>query len=221
MFRPEQVLAKAWACVGVGDRKLGVILLGDAADIAVGQGQQLVEVRAHHAGVRLGDPGAARRLLRVAPAVEGSFAQSAARHARAFLDGDAAALSRAGRHFEQDGALAEAADAIAQASRAARRSGDAAATRKLAGRATSIAESVGGLDTPALRSVASERPLTRRQRDVARLAASGLSSREIADRLGVGVRTVESHLATTYRLLGVSSRAELATVLPVGPGRGL
>jgi DNA-binding NarL/FixJ family response regulator len=55
--------------------------------------------------------------------------------------------------------------------------------------------------------------LTARESEVAALAAGGLADREIAARLVVSVRTVESHLARTYRKLGVSSRADLAGVL--------
>ena len=54
--------------------------------------------------------------------------------------------------------------------------------------------------------------LTRREREVATLAARGMSDRDIAATLFISVRTVESHLATCYRKLGVSSRAEAAEV---------
>ena len=55
--------------------------------------------------------------------------------------------------------------------------------------------------------------LTAREAEVARLAAGGLADREIAARLVVSVRTVESHLARTYRKLGVASRVELSHAL--------
>jgi class 3 adenylate cyclase/DNA-binding CsgD family transcriptional regulator len=51
--------------------------------------------------------------------------------------------------------------------------------------------------------------LTRRERDVARLAAQGLSAKEIAERLFVGERTVESHLGSVYAKLGVDSKLDL------------
>jgi DNA-binding CsgD family transcriptional regulator len=56
-------------------------------------------------------------------------------------------------------------------------------------------------------------PLTRREREVATLAAAGLSSKDIADRLFVSVRTVDNHLGRIYDKLGISSRAELTEVL--------
>jgi|GEM_PF-6485301 len=53
--------------------------------------------------------------------------------------------------------------------------------------------------------------LTGRQKDIAQLVAAGSSNREIADALGLSVRTVESHLYQIYARLGVSRRGELAT----------
>jgi DNA-binding NarL/FixJ family response regulator len=212
MFRPEQLLAKAWACVGIGDRKLAATFFADAAQRAASQGLTLVEIHVHHAGVRLGDRHACRQVQRVAPVVEGAFAAAAGTHAQALLAGDTAGLEAAASGFEAQGAVADAADALAQAARVAYRSGDPADSRRLASRAAATAAAAGGLDTPALRAVAPEQPLTRRQRDVGRLAARGLTSRDIAEQLGVGVRTVESHLSAAYRRLGVASRAELAQV---------
>jgi DNA-binding CsgD family transcriptional regulator len=55
--------------------------------------------------------------------------------------------------------------------------------------------------------------LTASEQRVVRLAASGLSNREIAQQLFVTVNTVESHLRHGYLKLGVHSRAELPTVL--------
>ena len=55
---------------------------------------------------------------------------------------------------------------------------------------------------------------TRREREVARLAASGMSAKEIAAALFVGERTVESHLASTYAKLGVSPSSNWSGARP-------
>lgn len=55
--------------------------------------------------------------------------------------------------------------------------------------------------------------LTRRERETAALAAEGFSNRQIAERLGRSVRTVESHLSQARAKLGSSSRKELARQL--------
>ena len=48
--------------------------------------------------------------------------------------------------------------------------------------------------------------LTRREREVLRLAADGRSNAEIADTLVLSVRTIERHLSNAYLKLGVSGR---------------
>jgi two-component system, NarL family, response regulator NreC len=51
--------------------------------------------------------------------------------------------------------------------------------------------------------------LTRREREVLQLLAEGLKSPEIADRLGISARTVETHRANLMRKLGFRSPAAL------------
>jgi DNA-binding CsgD family transcriptional regulator len=57
--------------------------------------------------------------------------------------------------------------------------------------------------------------LTPSEYRVARLAASGLTNRDIAQQLFVTVKTVELHLGNTYRKLGVSGRDQLQPLLSV------
>jgi len=51
------------------------------------------------------------------------------------------------------------------------------------------------------------------ERQVAVLAAEGMSDREIAERLVLSIRTVGNYLQRVYRRLGISGRDELATAL--------
>jgi DNA-binding CsgD family transcriptional regulator len=67
-------------------------------------------------------------------------------------------------------------------------------------------------------------PLTAREREVASLAAEGLSSDVIAKRLFVSVRTVDNHMQHVYQKLGIASRRDLPAALGIrdseaaGPG---
>ena len=58
-----------------------------------------------------------------------------------------------------------------------------------------------------------EGALTSQERTVARAAASGRSNREIAELLVLSPRTVEYHLSSAYRKMGVHSRTALASRL--------
>jgi DNA-binding NarL/FixJ family response regulator len=51
-------------------------------------------------------------------------------------------------------------------------------------------------------------PLTSRELEVLRLLAGAASNREIAERLNISPRTVETHLANIYGKLGVRGRTE-------------
>jgi len=65
--------------------------------------------------------------------------------------------------------------------------------------------------------------LSRREQEIAGLAAAGLSSRDCADRLGISVKTVEKHRLSAYRRLNVPGLAGLIRIfleadLPVPAG---
>jgi len=52
-------------------------------------------------------------------------------------------------------------------------------------------------------------PLTPRELEVLRRIALGYTNRQIAEELGISVRTVETHRANLMGKLGVNSRVEL------------
>ena len=69
--------------------------------------------------------------------------------------------------------------------------------------------------TPKNRHGRARNVLTPRERDVAALVASGLTNREIADRLSVTEKTTETHLASIFAKLGVRSRNDVAAHVAV------
>jgi DNA-binding NarL/FixJ family response regulator len=53
-------------------------------------------------------------------------------------------------------------------------------------------------------------PLGKREADVARLVADGLSNKQIGARLFISERTVDSHVRSILNKLGFNSRAQIA-----------
>ncbi|MFC8088790.1 LuxR C-terminal-related transcriptional regulator [Streptomyces sp. NPDC057301] len=145
--------------------------------------------------VRLGDP------ERAAGRLTGVFAE----HAAALDRGDGPALDRVAQELEQRGFLLFAAEAHAHAVRAHR---DPRAARTARTRAVALARRCQGARTPALSGLVLGE-LTTRQRQIVTLAATGLSNRQIAEKLTLSVRTVGNHLYSAYARLGASDRGAL------------
>jgi DNA-binding CsgD family transcriptional regulator len=57
---------------------------------------------------------------------------------------------------------------------------------------------------------ASEGPLSRREMEVAELVADGATNAQVAARLFISERTVESHMASIFNKLGVDTRLQVA-----------
>lgn len=104
-----------------------------------------------------------------------------------------------------------------------RRRYQAARTALLGARALALAAGAGAwvarADTELARTHVRETPtgLTPTERQVAELAAAGVTNREIASRLFISPKTVEANLARAYRKLDISSRAQLGAALSRAP----
>jgi DNA-binding CsgD family transcriptional regulator len=84
--------------------------------------------------------------------------------------------------------------------------------RQAAARVRQLAAACPGACTPLLRAPPAP-GLTPGEHQVTQLAAQGLTSDQIAQRLTISVRTAESHLYHAYRKLGAHHRDELPTLL--------
>ena len=60
--------------------------------------------------------------------------------------------------------------------------------------------------------------LTPQDLQVAQLVASGVTNKEVASELFLSVRTIDAHLRSVFRKLGISSRRQLRELLRPGPG---
>jgi DNA-binding CsgD family transcriptional regulator len=206
--------ARAWVSACAGELSRAREILTAAGERAAACRLRVAEARALHDIARIGQPEAVtRRLAVLAQEVDGGLVAALAAHAAALARADAAGLEAAGRAFEALGAALLAAEAYHAAATAYRSGGQARSATAMAQRAAEITITCGGARTPGLALGATAGRLTRREQEVAAMAAAGASSREIADRLVLSVRTVDNHLQSIYSKLGVTRRDELARLL--------
>ncbi|MDT0401595.1 LuxR C-terminal-related transcriptional regulator [Streptomyces edwardsiae] len=177
-----------------------------------------------HLAVRVADaPRAAVRAATLAAGASSELMRLQADHVAALTRADGEALEDVSSRFRTMGAVAPAAEAAAQAAEVYRKDGRRRASRLArAASARLLAESGCALVPWAAprehRQPDRTAPLTSREREVAALAAGGLSNRDIAERLVVSVRTVENHLYRVYEKLGITARSDLGGALQ-GPAR--
>jgi DNA-binding CsgD family transcriptional regulator len=220
LFEPRLELCRAWVAAGAGELTRALIVAGRAAEVARAREQRAWEVFALYDIARFGRSElVADRLAGLAASMEGRFAPVAAASAAALAAGDGVALDGVAATFEELGAPLLAAEAAAAAAGAHQASGRQSSAKGSLLRATALAGACEGARTPALRAGGLASLLTAREQEVAALAGAGVPSRQIAERLGLSVRTVDNYLGRTYAKLGVSGRAELAGLLNPG-GRG-
>ncbi|MEW2612283.1 LuxR C-terminal-related transcriptional regulator [Streptomyces sp. NPDC047880] len=200
-LRGEVREAAAWAREGLrgdpGDAscRAELDLAVAAVDSPGGPGLDPEALTDPYDAVRLGAPG------RAVDRLGGVFA----RHADALSRADGPQLDEVAGELERRGFLLFAAEAHAQAVRAHR---DPRAARNSRTRAVALARRCQGARTPALSGLVLGE-LTARQRQIVTLAASGLTNRQIAERLTLSVRTVGNHLYSAYARLGASDRGAL------------
>jgi DNA-binding CsgD family transcriptional regulator len=219
LLAPDDLLARAWGAAADGAVTEASALAARAAQLARRTGAPAYEVLAWQTAVQLGGvtsaASAVPRLTALATDLTGPRAPAALAHARAVAAADADALAAVARRWEQLGDLVAAGDAAAQAAQVHRHGGRPGSALSAAAHAGRVAER-SGARTPALAAALHPLPLTAREREIAGLAARGLSNREIAARLTVSVRTVEGHLYRAGHKLDVAHRDQLAELL--GPG---
>jgi DNA-binding CsgD family transcriptional regulator len=212
VFWPELELARAWERASIGETSAARVHAERAANLARRADMLPVEMHALHAAVRFGDRSLSARLRELANLLDSPLAEIIAVHGRGLADHDGDRLDNAARRFEELGAMALAADAAALAAREHARTGSRIKELESSTHAHWRASQCG-LRTPATEAIERPLPITDREREVATLAAAGLSSREIGDRLKVSARTVEGHLYRIFTKLGIVDREELAHLL--------
>ncbi len=218
LFRPEELRLTSWLAAAEGDRGRVAAQLDEAAARARAVGSVPYEAAALHDRVRL-DPGPGRRAAAAALDVLAGRVPSPlvgvhATQGRALADGGPDGLAAAAATYEGMGLALDALETWAELARRVDDERERAVARQHVARLAGGTEAVS---TP-LRGEVDDGPvLTRREREIADLVAAGASRREVAERLVVSVRTVDSHLQRVYRKLGVRGRDGLVAALPPAP----
>jgi DNA-binding CsgD family transcriptional regulator len=219
VYAELDAMSGAWLLVARGDLAGARALLAEAADRVRATGNQLMETWLLVDLARLGAAAhAADRLAEIASLSQGELAPAAARLARALRADDPEHLLASSHELAGLGADLYAVEAASAAAAALHRDGRPRQAEAAARRARQLAARCEGARTP-LSGVRAVAPLTARQREIAMLAAAGTTSKDIAGRLVLSVRTVENHLQNAYANLGVTTRSGLAEALdPDGVG---
>ncbi len=214
LARTHLMLARSWLAASRADLAEARHLAAVTADTALRAGDLHASAVAWHTVVRLGrGGGSAPHLQYLARSADGGQVGVYRAHAEAIANADGAALDTVAGEFDRRGAKLLAAEAAAQASMVHRANGNGRLGRAAAATSRALVKSCGGeVRSPALLGLAMP-ALTPREREIALLAAQGLSSRAIATRLTVSVRTVDNHLQVAYGKLSIRGRQELPGVI--------
>ena len=207
-------IGRAWIAATVGDEREARHLFDQVANNSEQRGLLPYGIFALHAFARLDRAKAVEaRITALAAKVDGPLAPAAAAHTHALVEDDPVALDACCEQFIQLNMWLLAAECAAATARAHDTRGAAAAAEAARARCDSLVGRCEGARPITLERLQTTSTLTARERQIARLAALGRTTRDIADQLNVSVRTIDSHLAHTYNKLGVNSRQELAHAL--------
>jgi DNA-binding NarL/FixJ family response regulator len=198
--------AEGWALRMRNATDAGRQLLDDtiALEEMVGLAPQLA-----YDALRVGAP-AGPMLERMAARNESRLVSAYARHGSAKTAHDGTALIEVAEEMAAIGALRYAVEAASDAATAYLSAGRQDSARRAAARAHELHPPDQGAELPQIDGLdATAIDLTPREGQLIGLARQGLSNAEIADRLVISVRTVETHLYRGMQKLGVNDRHDL------------
>ena len=211
---PLIIRGQAWLLIASGELSAARTYLRDEAERARSSEYFAWEATLLHDLVRLGDGRvASARLAELATVVHGDMVPAFAAHAAALSAGDATQVEAAAIEFEKMGAMMLAAEAMQAAAALSETEGMHRRASALTRESMRLYGQCGIVRSPLAPDVDSVVPLTKRELEIALLAAPGASSKAIAERLSLSVRTVDNHLQRIYAKLGVSGRDGLAAAL--------
>ncbi len=211
LTRAYVIRGQAWEALADGDPPRAQRVLLEGAQGLTGA-ILVYAAQLYHEALRAGAP--ARQLDGVVAALrercDAPLVAAYADHVAAAARHDGRALLASAEAFAAIGFLLYAAECAAEAASAFAAEGRQDSARRAAARCRELHALGQDGQPPEIRGLAdAEITLTAREAQLVELAARGLSNAEIAERLVLSRRTVESHLYRAMQKLGVSTRKEL------------
>lgn len=203
------VCANAWAAAAAGDSAKGRQILRDA--VAENVGSPLYTARLLYEAFRLGSPAEelTSTLQAVSDECDAPLIAAKTAHVTHVAKRDARGLLAVVDEFEEIGATLYGCEAAAQAARMFLDAGREDSARRAVVRARGLFVDDQGRPSLPVGNLEAAVELTEREAQVVELAALGMSNRQVAERLVLSIRTVESHLYRAMQKLGIRDRSEL------------
>jgi DNA-binding NarL/FixJ family response regulator len=198
---------RAWAKLAAAEPPPAQELLLEAA-VELGWAP-VYEAELRYEAMRAGKP--ARELTpelrRLRRRCDAPLTSAYAEHVTARAESDAPGMLKAAESFAALGATRYASEAAAHAAAAFAAEGRQDSARRAAARSRELQPVEQGAGLPPIAGIDDAAiELTPREAQTVELAARGLTNTEIADRLVLSRRTVETHIYRAMRKLGISDR---------------
>jgi DNA-binding NarL/FixJ family response regulator len=200
---------RAWAKLAAAEPPLAQELLLEAAGEFAWAPVYDAELR--YEAMRAGRPARelAPALRRLRGRCDAPLTSAYAEHATARAESDAPGMLKAAESFTAFGATRYASEAAAHAAAAFAAEGRQDSARRAAAHSRELQPAGQGAGLPQIEGIDDAAiELTPREAQMVELAARGLTNTEIAERLVLSRRTVETHIYRAMRKLGINDRRE-------------
>ncbi|HEX4518102.1 MAG TPA: LuxR C-terminal-related transcriptional regulator [Gaiellaceae bacterium] len=206
---PYLVRADAWSAWALGDRSAAQEQLLQGSDQT--SSSPIHSAMLAYDAMRAGIPArrVTSRLTELADRCDAPLLSAYAAQAAATVAEDGVAVLTVADEMARIGALRYAMEAAAGAAGIFAREGRHDSARRAAAQSLAIFEQGDGGIPPAIDGMTADVRLTSREKQLVDLARQGLTNSDIATRLVLSVRTVESHLYRAMQKLGIKDRRDL------------
>ncbi|MFG2195611.1 LuxR C-terminal-related transcriptional regulator [Streptomyces sp. NPDC048639] len=219
-WRPEAPLVRAWVSAAEGRLSDAREELLKGARNAESSGLEVSRTHFLFDVMRLGGVDQAyEELARILKDSDNPFVQLRLRAATARARNNAASLEKCAEELARTGAFLLAAEVATWGATVFTEQGETQNATRMTARVQEFVQECGPVvRTPGLAPPRVLALLTTRELEIALLAADGRKNAQIAEDLGISIRTAGNHLQRVYMKFGISDRRNLRAALDMTPG---